>query len=830
MRYAIVDLESTGSRLEEGDRIIQIGAVIVEDHQVVDQQEMLINPQREIPIGIQQLTGIGQDQVDQAPCFAQVAGLWMHKLQDCVFLAHNLNHDLRFLVAEFKKAGFDFQPKAIDTVLLTKMVLPQASGFNLTDLSQDLGLAFDQAHQALADAWQTHCLVDYLARQLAAMPRSLREDLTAISRHLPHDEVAFFEGYSDFILQEAADRSLEVKQGSLKPLDSLQAAQKNRIMDLLADKRHLVIEGKDRPLSVGLIQALVRDYLTSGERKILVACSGRSDLANWEAAFGGRVPYAVQLRRADYLDLTVFDHYCRLVDLAQLNQHELVVLAATKSWLQATQTGRLDELNPEITIQAQVDRLVDRSTVKGDHPFYQRALQQAKQSNLVLTLDSVLVSQGASLGQGRLLVICDLQAYQDQVQVHMGRSLSLSQVLMALQQVEEDIQQGYYESRSILSQVHQAKVRIRRLVNLLEGRFQQAFEWGDLQVNRDLYLAGEDSLVRQGLEDLNQVLQVQTFLASTDLTQANDQAVSHLQALNQAIDQAKNLLQAMQDPTGYHFVRALEVQGNYYQMAWHYRPMKLDQANPAHFSSAPVLMVSQGGFTREGASRSILGLTDYAYWALPSYQPVINFQVPEDYLVPTLNHDHSISQQAEELALLIQDRTQQVPATTRHLLVVNNRQQALALYQAVKAVFQADSQVRVFSQHASGSLNKIRRAVNDRPGGVIILQWQSILRESFRLEEGEVEVYWLRLPFAALGQPAIQGLAAYLGLRSDQVFDRLLVDRMIDHWVQAVDYLDQHFEVNQWWLLDERIFTKYYSKEIRQKLESSMGFNLEYKL
>lgn len=36
MRYAIVDLESTGSRLEEGDRIIQIGAVIVEDHQVVD--------------------------------------------------------------------------------------------------------------------------------------------------------------------------------------------------------------------------------------------------------------------------------------------------------------------------------------------------------------------------------------------------------------------------------------------------------------------------------------------------------------------------------------------------------------------------------------------------------------------------------------------------------------------------------------------------------------------------------------------------------------------------------------------------------------------------
>ena len=53
---------------------------------------------------------------------------------------------------------------------------------------------------------------------------------------------------------------------------------------------------------------------------------------------------------------------------------------------------------------------------------------------------------------------------------------------------------------------------------------------------------------------------------------------------------------------------------------------------------------------------------------------------------------------------------------------------------------------------------------------------------------------------------------------------------MIDHWVQAVDYLDQHFEVNQWWLLDERIFTKYYSKEIRQKLESSMGFNLEYKL
>jgi Enoyl-(Acyl carrier protein) reductase/Exonuclease len=70
--YVAVDVETTGG-WASGDRITEIGAVKIRNHQVVDEWHSLVNPQRGIPAKITQITGITNEMVRGAPMFAELA-------------------------------------------------------------------------------------------------------------------------------------------------------------------------------------------------------------------------------------------------------------------------------------------------------------------------------------------------------------------------------------------------------------------------------------------------------------------------------------------------------------------------------------------------------------------------------------------------------------------------------------------------------------------------------------------------------------------------------------------------------------------------------------
>lgn len=65
--YSVVDLETTGTSFKNGDRIIQIGLVLIQDGKVINQFETRINPLMKIPRSVQQLTGITDKDVAKAP-------------------------------------------------------------------------------------------------------------------------------------------------------------------------------------------------------------------------------------------------------------------------------------------------------------------------------------------------------------------------------------------------------------------------------------------------------------------------------------------------------------------------------------------------------------------------------------------------------------------------------------------------------------------------------------------------------------------------------------------------------------------------------------------
>lgn len=96
-RYVVVDLETTGNSWKDGkDRITQIAAVVVEDGEILEIFSSFVNPKREIPPFITELTGIDENLVKQAPLFCDVAPMVAELLHGAYFVAHNVHFDWNF--------------------------------------------------------------------------------------------------------------------------------------------------------------------------------------------------------------------------------------------------------------------------------------------------------------------------------------------------------------------------------------------------------------------------------------------------------------------------------------------------------------------------------------------------------------------------------------------------------------------------------------------------------------------------------------------------------------------------------------------------------------
>ena len=151
-----LDLETTGAS-PSFDRITEIGLVEVDRGDFVGEWSTLVNPGRGIPTNIQQLTGITDAMVGNAPPFSELAGALHRRLEGKVLVAHNARFDHGFLSSEFRRAGMRYQPEILCTVKLSRKLFPQHPRHNLDSVIERHGLVCDHRHRALGDAkvlWQ----------------------------------------------------------------------------------------------------------------------------------------------------------------------------------------------------------------------------------------------------------------------------------------------------------------------------------------------------------------------------------------------------------------------------------------------------------------------------------------------------------------------------------------------------------------------------------------------------------------------------------------------------------------------------------------------------
>lgn len=153
-RLAFVDLETTGASATR-DRITEIGIVLVDDDGVREWSQ-LVNPQMRIPAFIEQMTGITNAMVEQAPSFGAVAGEVLALLEGRLFVAHNARFDYGFLKNELKRLDLPFKPSVLCTVKLSRALFPEYHRHNLDSIIERLQLRVGDRHRALADAQVLH--------------------------------------------------------------------------------------------------------------------------------------------------------------------------------------------------------------------------------------------------------------------------------------------------------------------------------------------------------------------------------------------------------------------------------------------------------------------------------------------------------------------------------------------------------------------------------------------------------------------------------------------------------------------------------------------------
>lgn len=165
---AIVDLETTGGHITR-DRITEIGIVLIDGNRV-ERYSSLVNPGQPIPPFIENMTGISDAMVADAPQFETLAEEILQKLSGRLFIAHNARFDYGFLKNAFKRIGIKFQTEVLCSVKLSRKLYPQHYKHSLDSLIERHGIVLAERHRALADA-----------EAVWAFLQSARQELTDIA-------------------------------------------------------------------------------------------------------------------------------------------------------------------------------------------------------------------------------------------------------------------------------------------------------------------------------------------------------------------------------------------------------------------------------------------------------------------------------------------------------------------------------------------------------------------------------------------------------------------------------------------------------------------------
>lgn len=169
--FTVFDTETTGFQVAASDRLIEIGAVQVHGTSVREGEvfHTYVNPQREIPKKIVELTGITTEKVQNAPLPVDAIQQFFQFIEtkkSVCLVGHYLPFDLFVLKQELSREKLKFRkPLSIDTLDLIGFIAPSYDMRDLERYAQSFGTRIYERHTALGDALTTAYLFAELLEQ-----------------------------------------------------------------------------------------------------------------------------------------------------------------------------------------------------------------------------------------------------------------------------------------------------------------------------------------------------------------------------------------------------------------------------------------------------------------------------------------------------------------------------------------------------------------------------------------------------------------------------------------------------------------------------------------
>ena len=156
--FAVLDTETTGLDVNEGHRIVSIGATKIKNLKITNEIiDELVNPERQISEPSIKIHHITQEQVQNKPVLKKLDEKIYNFLENTVLVGHNLNFDIKFIVSSGPYTTIAHRVKnivTIDTIYLAAGIYPHFNSYELSFLCKTLKIQTEDQtrHSALGDS------------------------------------------------------------------------------------------------------------------------------------------------------------------------------------------------------------------------------------------------------------------------------------------------------------------------------------------------------------------------------------------------------------------------------------------------------------------------------------------------------------------------------------------------------------------------------------------------------------------------------------------------------------------------------------------------------
>ncbi|SIS37199.1 ATP-dependent DNA helicase DinG [Salimicrobium flavidum] len=507
--YAVIDLETTGNAPARGDKIIEIGIVVMNENTVVEELSTFVYPEADIPSFISRLTGITDEHVLDAPLFSEIVPDLKRMLDQDYIVAHNIDFDLTFINDSLLHLGEnEITSKVIDTVELSRVLFPKASGHKLSELSDYLDLSHDQPHRAISDARVTAELWTILYEKLKELPEktllyllklstSFKSDLKAVLndllmekrykvnneerkgydiweglpvRPMSHELSEKNDGHTVPDWQEWKDFMFESSEGLRSVIDTYRLRKEQQKMaesireSFLNHQSAFIEAGAGIGKSMAYVLTAVHTSLQSNNRVLISTYTNalQSQLAQKELPLLQKispVPFTFATLKGSehYLSLAHFRYELEYGTLD--NYDDVLTKAMLLVWILETEMGDIEEIQLpsngyKFWRKVSADQKgKELSLSMGDYSYYHKAYEKAKQADIIVTTHALfcfdLLKDEEFIPNCRYAIIDEAHHLKSVASKYFGSRLYYPAVQQLFSQWKELFEPSYYQNISL---------------------------------------------------------------------------------------------------------------------------------------------------------------------------------------------------------------------------------------------------------------------------------------------------------------------------------------------------------------------------------------------